>query len=274
LNPQSFRRKLESAIESRDLVTLAELEQIAPENPTTAEIWRMHQQLEGAIGLWREPVSQEPRDVASTPRRGLGMSRVIRATLAASCLFLVYRSLVPDLNFWENDPTAQSVAATESSSWLERWGGRLSLLNSSTDADSPAEPELMAGNSAPQPPISEAGASTENQDGPAESLTTPLVTYSLALADHSQLLLPSRLLPTLPSVSSQLEQGIHATWDTLSTWPQEMQDAWRTFQTPASDDGEWNPEPSSEDHQPSLRRMRGRRTFSWGTPAGSDRFLA
>lgn len=274
MNPQSFRRKLEEAVVQRDSTLLAELEQLAPENPTTAEIWRQHQQLEGVLDSWRIPASATTRPLSETQPKRLGMSRLIRATLAASCLFLVYRSLVPEINFWGGSPEPPQVVSADSS-WLERWQGSWSPW--STDEAGPnvpgSEAELAGANTAGVTTGAELAA---NKTPTAEDLAaTPLVTYSLALADQSQRLLPARLLPVLPDMSLQLEQGIFATWDTLSAWPREMQDAWRTLQAPAEEQPEWDEESGETPAHPPLRRMRGRRTFSFGSSgSAANPFLA
>lgn len=274
MNPQSFRCKLEEAVVQRNATLLAELEQLAPENPTTAEIWRQHQQLEGVLDSWRIPASATTRPLSETQPKRLGMSRLIRATLAASCLFLVYRSLVPEINFWDGSPDAPHVVSADSS-WLERWQGSWSPW--STDESGPnvpgSEAELAGANTAGVTTGAELAA--DKIPTTEDLAATPLVTYSLALADQSQRLLPARLLPVLPDMSLQLEQGIFATWDTLSAWPREMQDAWRTLQAPAEEQPEWDEESGEAPAHPPLRRMRGRRTFSFGSSgSAANPFLA
>ncbi len=105
-----------------------------------------------------------------------------------------------------------------------------------------------------------------------------LLPTTLALAESSGPLTPILLLPALPTMTEHLEQRVSATWETLSTLPQDMWQKWQGTWQPDSQAPQiepiqeqpenWQPQ-SEEPREPPrrrLRRTRPGRTFSLELP--------
>lgn len=101
-----------------------------------------------------------------------------------------------------------------------------------------------------------------------------LLPTTVALAESGGPLTPILLLPALPTMTEHLEQRVSATWETLTTLPQDMWQRWQgTWQAdPQPPQAEPTPEqPENMEPQPEeprdpprrkLRRTRPSRTFS------------
>ncbi|MCA8984570.1 MAG: hypothetical protein R3C12_25055 [Planctomycetaceae bacterium] len=237
MNPQSFRNKLEQAVINRDQALLESLRQSASESPETSRLWQEHLLVEQAIQQWCiRPLASPQAATASRVAKRRSLNTMTGGGVMVACLMLLALGL----------------------GWL---GFRSSPGNSLASNDSAAIPVAerpARAETADFPPSGSdhaATASLARQESEGATLPFP---NAFALADQGRLLNPVALLPQMPNVSEHLEQGMSATWETLSTLPMDMWQKWQV-QPKAEGNDQLAPEPVELEESRDSQRKRTRR---------------
>ncbi len=218
MNPQSFRHKLEIAIEQRDQSMLDELERVAVDCPTTSRLWQEHCLLERAIEQWASsPLLSELQAQAANTNSVIAPSPVgskkvrnsrfsIAALSGIACLLFV-GWIVTNTNQLNTSPAP--VAVTDSSSTIQ-----------------------VASRKSTSPVISDAYRSPERKRKPFAP-----VNHSYSLVEQSKAYLPTTVLPpVIPGVTSQITEEVSQTWERISVLPEEMQQVWKNLNLPTEDE--------------------------------------
>ena len=235
VNPQSYRKKLETAIEQRDQVLLDELEQIAHQSPTTLRMWQEHCLLESAIETWVESASSGKaakhscsQNVRVAPRssggRGTrGMTRFSVPAISALCCLLLLGWLAGG---WRTVPEDSSR------------GHQVQLVVS--DVSNVEEAEVSG--------RSHSSGQLRRERKPFEPLDR-----SYDLVDQGRALLPDSVLPPVISdLTDQFAEEAGQTWERISVLPVEMQQVWKELNLPSED--------SEDQRQPAKKMPTDRKT--------------
>ncbi len=217
MNPQSYRKKLETAIEQRDQLLLDELEQIAKDSPVTSRLWQEHCLLERAIDDWvhsslLSEIQQQPAssDSLTTTLPVISKKKQSRRSLPAAisgvaCLlfagwFATGQHQLQEKNF----PVAQVQSGTEKST-----------LRAISVAHQPIE-------------------QAKQKRKPFAPLN-----HSYDLVEQSKTFLPRSVLPpVIPDLTNQIAEEVSQTWVRLSVLPEEMQEVWEELNLPTENESD------------------------------------
>ncbi|MBL4884625.1 MAG: hypothetical protein JKY95_08840 [Planctomycetaceae bacterium] len=204
MNSQSYRIKLEAAIEQRDQLMLAELERIAADSPATKRLWEDHSFLEQAIEAWvNSPASVDvdsmttslPKAMTEGPRNSRRTRSSVAAISGIACLLLF--------------------------SWIATSGNQTETVSHQLTAQT--DPAAQADPTAQNPGKQKQGPFTQ-------------VSHSYDLVDQGRALLPSVMsLPVIPEVTIQVAQEVTQTWERISVLPDEMQQVWKQLNLPTTE---------------------------------------
>ncbi len=216
MNPQSYRKKLETAIEQRDQLLLDELEQIANDSPATSRLWQDHCLLERAIDDWvssslLSEIQQQPATSASLTttlpvisKKKKRSKRSLPAAISGiACLLFAGWFATGQHQLQEKNLPVAQVQVTSAKSILQTTSVVLEPIEQRKQKRKPFAP----------------------------------LNHSYDLVEQSKTFFPSSVLPpVIPDVTNQIAEEVSQTWGRLSVLPEEMQQVWKNLNLPTENE--------------------------------------
>ncbi len=211
VNPQSYRKKLETAVEQRDRLLLAELEQIADDSPATSRLWQEHCLLERAIEDWVRcsSFSEAEQDLSVTEPSAVKLPSSNKKQNRYSVSALV-----------------SGIACLVLIGWLA--GGQTELRENDLSVARHDHLNSVHSNEQVTEVVFDPVVNIKQKRKPFAPLD-----HSYDLVEQSKAFLPSSVLPpVLPEVTNQIAEEVSQTWVRLSVLPEEMQQVWKELNLP------------------------------------------
>lgn len=222
MNPQSYRKKLETAIEQRDQLLLDELEQIAKDSPATSRLWQDHCLLEHAIEDWVSSsllceiqqceIQQQPATPCSlittvpvTSKKKRSKRSLPAVITGVACLLFAGWFATGQYQLQENNLHVAQVQVASANSTLQA----ISVVHQSIEQ-------------------------TKQKRKPFAPLN-----HSYDLVEQSKTFLPSSVLPpVIPDLTNQIAEEVSQTWVRISVLPEEMQQVWKELNLPTENESD------------------------------------